>query len=217
VDILVPTHEMHYAADIMAALSAGESWMGEFEVKRKDGAHFVALVTDSPIFDDTGSLVGIVGVSHALSKQQLEMERNFRERTAELQATNEKLHNLSARLLRLRDDERRRLARELHDSVGQLVVAIGMNIHKVKAQSHKLDAAGARAVAENQAMLEQIGKEVRTISHLLHPPLLDELGLVSALRMYVEGYSARSKIKVELAITSDFGSGHVRTMSHFTD
>ncbi|MGB7435789.1 MAG: PAS domain-containing protein [Candidatus Acidiferrum sp.] len=204
-DVVVPTRELQDAAEIMAAVRAGESWTGEFEVKRKDGSAFLAVVTDSPIIDEGGKLIGIVGTSRGLTKERIEMERSLRERAMELQATNEKLQGLSARLLRLRDDEQRRIARELHDSVGQLIAAIAMNIAKVRTQSHKLDEAGARAVAENQALVEQLGKEVRTISHLLHPPLLDELGLISALRMYVEGFSARSKIKVELTIAAELG------------
>jgi PAS domain S-box-containing protein len=112
---------------------------------------------------------------------------------------------LAARFQRMQDDERKRIARELHDSVGQLLAAIGMNISIVQLQSHKLDAEAARAVSENAMLVEQVSREIRTISHLLHPPLLDVAGLVSALRWYVDGFSERSKIKVELDIPPDFG------------
>jgi PAS domain S-box-containing protein len=112
---------------------------------------------------------------------------------------------LAARFQRMQDDERKRIARELHDSVGQLLAAIGMNISIVQLQSHKLDAEGTRAVSENAMLVEQVSREIRTISHLLHPPLLDVAGLVSALRWYVDGFSERSKIKVDLDIPSDFG------------
>ena len=112
---------------------------------------------------------------------------------------------LAARFQRMQDDERKRIARELHDSVGQLLAAIGMNISVVQLQSHKLDAEGTRAVSENAMLVEQVSREIRTISHLLHPPLLDVAGLVSALRWYVDGFSERSKIKVDLDIPSDFG------------
>jgi PAS domain S-box-containing protein len=107
---------------------------------------------------------------------------------------------LAARLQQMQDDERRRIARELHDSVGQLLVAIGMNVAMVKAQSHKLDEAGAKAVTENSELVEQVSREIRTVSYLLHPPLLDVAGLISALRLYVDGFSARSKIKVDLDV-----------------
>jgi signal transduction histidine kinase len=127
------------------------------------------------------------------------------ERTEELNRANESLRDLSARLLQMRDQEARRLARELHDSVGQLLAALSMNIAEVKAQSHKLDDRGRRSIAENAVLVEQISREIRTISHLLHPPLLDEAGLAAALRWYVEGFSERSKIQVDMEIPEDLG------------
>lgn len=111
---------------------------------------------------------------------------------------------LASRLQQLQDDERRRIARELHDSVGQLLVAIGMNIAMVQSQAHKLDATAAKAVAENAELIEQVSREIRTVSYLLHPPLLDVAGLVSALKLYVNGFSERSKINVELNVPADF-------------
>jgi len=122
-----------------------------------------------------------------------------------METANENLRDLSARLLHLQDEERRRLARELHDSVGQILAAIGMNIAVVQAQSHKLDSFGARAVSENAQLVDQVSREIRTISHLLHPPLLEVAGLVSALRWYVDGFSERSKIQVDLEVPTDFG------------
>jgi len=133
-----------------------------------------------------------------------ELEQKVQERTAELNTANENLRELSGRLQQLRDDERRRIARELHDSVGQLLAALGMNMAVVQRQADKLDAAGAQAISENAAMLEQISSEIRTISHLLHPPLLDVAGLASALRWYVDGFSERSKIQVDLQIPNEF-------------
>src|ERR1700723_3668243 len=112
---------------------------------------------------------------------------------------------LATRFQRMQDEERKRIARELHDSVGQLLAAIGMNIAIVQQQSRKLDADGTRAVSENAMLAEQAPREIRTISHLLHPPLLDIAGLVSALRWYVDGFSERSNIKVDVEIPTDFG------------
>ena len=133
-----------------------------------------------------------------------ELEQKVRERTADLNAANESLRELSGRLQQMRDEERRQIARELHDSAGQLLAALSMNIAVMQSQSHKLDEAGARAVSENAALVEQISSEIRTISHLLHPPLLDVAGLASALRWYVDGFSERSKIKVDLDIPDEF-------------
>jgi signal transduction histidine kinase len=143
--------------------------------------------------------------SAELAEQRDQLEKRVQERTAELERANENLRDLSARLLHLQDEERRRLARELHDSVGQILAAIGMNIAIVQSQSHKLDSFGVRAVSENAQLVEQVSREIRTISHLLHPPLLEVAGLVSALRWYVDGFSERSKIKVDLEVPADFG------------
>jgi|SRR5271155_2153226 len=134
-----------------------------------------------------------------------ELERKVLERTADLNLANDNLRELSGRLQQIRDEERRQIARELHDSIGQLLAALSMNIAVLQSQSDKLDSAGARAISENAAMVEQISREIRTISHLLHPPLLDVAGLASALRWYVDGFSERSKIRVDLEIPERFG------------
>jgi signal transduction histidine kinase len=140
-----------------------------------------------------------------LRKAHGDLEWKVTERTRDLNAANESLRELSGRLQQMRDEERRQIARELHDSVGQLLVALNMNIAVVQLQANKLDAEGARAVSENATMIEQISSEVRTISYLLHPPLLDVAGLASALRWYVDGFSERSKIQVDLDITTELG------------
>jgi signal transduction histidine kinase len=140
-----------------------------------------------------------------LKKAHEELEQIVQERTADLKLANDNLRDLSSRLQQIRDEERRQIARELHDSAGQLLAALSMNIAVVQSQSGKLDSAGARAVSENAAMIEQISSEIRTISHLLHPPLLDVAGLASALRWFVDGFSERSKIEVTLEIPEEFG------------
>jgi len=138
-----------------------------------------------------------------LRKAHDELERKVSERTADLNAANENLGQLTGQLQQLRDEERRQIARELHDSVGQLLAALSMNMGAVQLQANKLDATAARAVSENAALIEQISSEIRTISHLLHPPLLEVAGLASALRWYVDGFSERSKVKVELDLPVD--------------
>ncbi len=136
----------------------------------------------------------------ALQEARQELEAKVEERTAELTKANDSLRQLSARLLQMRDDEARRLARELHDSAGQLLAAMKMNLSFVKSDKDKLSPIAARALSENEEMLEQLLSEIRTISHLLHPPLLDEAGLRSALSWFVEQFSARSKIDTALEI-----------------
>jgi PAS domain S-box-containing protein len=139
----------------------------------------------------------------AVRKAREELELRVKERTAELSKANEGLRDLSARLLQVQDEERRRIARELHDSVGQLLAAVKMNISAVQATA--LDPVAAKAAAENLSLIDQISDDIRTVSYLLHPPLLDEVGLPSALEWYIQGFSERSKIPVSLDIDGDFG------------
>jgi signal transduction histidine kinase len=133
------------------------------------------------------------------------LEQRVSERTGELRVANQSLHELSGRLLRMQDDERRRIARELHDGVGQLLVAIKMNNAIIEEQGSALDSRAAKALAENTSMLDELMRGVRTISHLLHPPLLDEAGLPSALKHYVDEFSERSGVNVVLDCDPDIG------------
>ncbi len=134
---------------------------------------------------------------------QGELEKAVKQRTVGLDGTNQNLRELSARLLQLQDDERRRIARELHDSVGQMLAALGMNLAAVGADIERLTKT-ASTVNDSAALVQELSKEVRTISHLLHPPLLDEAGLAAALRWYIEGFAQRSKIEVDLEFPADF-------------
>jgi len=135
---------------------------------------------------------------------QGELEERVRERTSELDSANHSLRELTARLLQLQDDERRRFARELHDSVGQTLAALAMNLASAEADIEKL-LNTARTLSDSTAMVQDMSKEIRTISHLLHPPLLDEAGLSSALRWYIQGFVERSGIEVDLSLADDFG------------
>ena len=127
-----------------------------------------------------------------------EMEVAVKERTAELAEANEKLRELTSSLMHLQDEERRRFARELHDSVGQLLAVIGMNLASFEGENLTPDA--ARLLNDSQRLAEEISTQIRTISHLLHPPLLDEAGLGAALHTYVDGFSQRSKLDARLDI-----------------
>jgi len=142
--------------------------------------------------------------NETLQRAHAELEKRIQERTADLDSANNSLRQLSARLMQLQDDERRRIARELHDSVGQMLVALGMNLSTVKADLERLTKA-VNAVSDSAALVDDLNKEIRTISHLLHPPLLDEAGLASALRWYSDGFAQRSKIKVDLDLPIEFG------------
>jgi signal transduction histidine kinase len=133
-----------------------------------------------------------------------DLEERVTQRTAELHEANQRLGELTARLLKLQDEERRRIARELHDSVGQTLAALSMNLSTIGGDLARL-AKTASAVTDSAALVADMSADIRTISYLLHPPLLDEAGLASALRWYLEGFAERSQIRVDLKFPDDFG------------
>jgi len=113
--------------------------------------------------------------------------------------------DLASRIQRVQDEERRGIARELHDSVGQLLAAITMNLAALRKEATTLSPSHSALLDDSAVMVSQVSKEIRTISHLLHPPLLDVAGLSSAIRWYVDGFSQRSRIKVDVQLPSDLG------------
>jgi signal transduction histidine kinase len=119
-------------------------------------------------------------------------------KTRQLESLNDDLRRLSGRLLTLQDDERRRIARELHDGLGQELVAAKILLDRLGQQSSQQSA--KLAAAEASEMIDRAIQQVRSISHLLHPPLLDEVGLLSAVRWYLEGLTKRSGIKTSLDV-----------------
>jgi signal transduction histidine kinase len=125
------------------------------------------------------------------------LEEKVRERTGELDHANHSLRQLTSRLLNLQDEERRRIARELHDNAGQALSALAMNLGTVAEDLGRLIKT-AETVTDSAGMVRQMSDDIRTMSYLLHPPLLDEMGLAPALRWFVEGFAERSKIEIEL-------------------
>ncbi len=117
----------------------------------------------------------------------------------------EKIREITGKLLHAQDAERRRIARELHDSAGQIVAALQMTLIPMEMEAEKLGAEFSKGIRESLEFLQQLSGELRTVSYLLHPPLLDEAGLPSALRWYIEGFAERSKIDVELDIDPGLG------------
>jgi signal transduction histidine kinase len=152
-----------------------------------------------------GMLSQIQERERALQEAHDELEGRVEERTAELAIAQENLRALSGRLLRMRDDERRHIARELHDGSGQVLAALTMNLSIMQSEAEKWGPKAAKMVSESLELARSILKELRTMSYLLHPPLLDEIGLESALRWFVQGFSERSSIPVDLQLTPDLG------------
>jgi signal transduction histidine kinase len=158
--------------------------------------------------------------SRWLGRARDEVERRVKERTAELRRANESLRrevaeraraerelgDLSGRLLRLQDEERRRLARELHDSTAQLLGAAAIGLDRAKGCIGQGRGADAGPMLEDSARhVEHATREIRTLSFLLHPPMLDDLGLEAALRWYTSGFSRRSGIAISLDVPPDLG------------
>jgi len=134
-----------------------------------------------------------------------ELEARVNQRTAELRAAEAGLRLLSGRLMQLQDEERRRISRELHDSSGQALAALSMSLSMLEREADKLTPRAGKNLSDATRLVRELSQEVRTMSHLLHPPLLDEAGLESALRWFVEGFAERSGIQVELELAPQLG------------
>jgi len=144
-------------------------------------------------------------VKEELKRAHDELELRVQERTHQLNQKSEEIRQLTGRLLKSQDDERRRLARELHDSTGQMLAAMKINLDMISAKTVDADAELKTLVAESISLVDEMNRQLRTMSYLLHPPLLDETGLQSALRWYAEGFSQRSGIEVNLEIAPSLG------------
>ncbi len=140
-----------------------------------------------------------------LEKAKIELEervfdrtRQLEERIAGQERAEQALRGLSARLLQTQDQERRRIARELHDSTGQSLAVLTMNLSECSKKVEKTSLELAGTLAESEKIVRAVSDELRTTSYLLHPPLLDEMGLQAGLRWYIEGFKEKSNIDVSL-------------------
>jgi PAS domain S-box-containing protein len=191
-----PERELEIAASI--GRFADEGWR-----VRKDGSQFWASIVITALRrEGSGELRGFSKVTRDLSERRVleeraqELNKELRSRMAQLaesrtqlELRNLELHRLSGQLVRIQDEERRRIAREMHDDLGQLLVALKMN----------LDTSTEFESREDSIHLAETAlAKVRNLSYLLHPPLLDESGLLAALHVYIEGFNKRSDLRVSL-------------------
>jgi PAS domain S-box-containing protein len=140
------------------------------------------------------------------------LDAEVRARTRELEVRNtdvvrqsKQLRDLSVRLLQVQDEERRRIARELHDSAGQILAALAMNLSRVTQHAREDGFQLLEEAEDSQQLVQQLTQEIRTMSYLLHPPLLDETGLSEAVRWYIQGLTERNGLEIQLDVSDDFG------------
>jgi PAS domain S-box-containing protein len=176
--------------DVRADKSSRESRValaeGRFEEEgerlRKDGSRFWASIVVTPLHDERGKLRGFSKVTRDITER----------RRAE-----EALEELAGHLLKMQDEERRRVASELHDSTSPLLTTLIGKLYAAKQKAPGLDADTTRLLDESLTLAENTAGMLRSVSHLLHPPLLDEQGLVAGLRWYLSGFASRTGIDVK--------------------
>jgi PAS domain S-box-containing protein len=182
--MLTPVEHQAAVLETKQKVRQGES-VYRFESVRvtKDGTLLDVELSVFPLRDDDGTILGTTAIVRNISEQK---------------RADAQLRQLSQRLLRVQDEERRRIARELHDSTAQLLAALSINLCRVCESSRPLqDRVREQLLAEAIVLAENALLEVRTQSYLLHPPLLDERGLAAALEFFIDGFTKRSGIHVE--------------------
>ena len=137
-----------------------------------------------------------VPVNPELLRAKVSVFAELHRKTQQLEVLNRELRTLSSNLIATQDDERRRIARELHDSLGQELSAAKMMTDKIVMLNRSAES--TNEAAEISKLIDHAIQQVRSISYLLHPPLLDEIGLQSALQFYLEGFTKRSGIEISL-------------------
>lgn len=180
---------------------------------RKDGSRFWASVIITAIRDDSGNLVGFGKVTRditekmqaqaALDRVNQELRKEVLERKLaehRVVQSERSLRSLSLHLLRTQDEERKRIGRDLHDSLGQVLTAMKLSLAAINGKSDEDQA----AIATCLGLADDCIREVRTISYLLYPPMLEELGLKSAIPWYLDGFAQRSGIKTSFECSADF-------------
>lgn len=220
--LIIPSNRRDEETFIIDKIKKGER-IEHFDTVRvrKDGTLIDISVTISPVRDASGRIVGASKIARDITERK-QIERALREsedryrtladaldtqvqfRTQEIARRNSELRELSVRLMESQDAERRHIARELHDSAGQTLAVLGMTLAQL-AQDAKSDPVQLAKIEEAEGLVRHLSKEIRTTSYLLHPPLLDESGLSSALNWYLQGLKERSGLDVSLRMPENFG------------
>jgi len=172
----------------LAEIAESKRWEGELLQVRRDGSSITVAGRWAALQDPDGRFSGWLEINTDITARKL------------LEAA---ARRLTGRILSLQDDERRRIARELHDSLGQYLASIKINLDLLSRTINEPQQSAT--LSDCLGATEQCLTETRTISHLLHPPLLDEAGFASAARWYVEGFAERSCLKVELDLPHQLG------------
>ena len=166
------------------------------EIEAFDGVRKIIQNSAVPIRDANERITGAVIVNEDISASKT-AER-------ELNDSYNQMRTLTGRLMRAQDDERRRIAQMLHETTAQNLAGLKMLLARLNRTSDRLSDSERSALTESMSLAEQSMTEIRTLSYLLHPPFLDETGLLSALRWYAAGFAERSGIKVDLDLPESF-------------
>ncbi len=183
----------------LECIRSGERYQAEYRIRSIDGSYRWFRARAIPIRDGEGSISKWYGSCAEIHDSKL-LEQSIRESATKLEKMVDErtsaLRRLSGRLMTMQDEERRRVAREIHDGLGQELAAAKMIVDGITRQ--RSVESKNQAAAEASKIVDRAIQQIRTISHLLHPPLLDEVGLLSAIRWYLEGLTKRSGIEISL-------------------
>jgi PAS domain S-box-containing protein len=184
----------------MRCVESGADYEAEYRMRSRDGSYRWFRARALPIRDEEGKILKWYGTCSDIHDSKL-VEQSIRSSAAELEKMvdmrTEELRRLSIRLMTMQDQERRRIARDLHDGLGQELAVAKMVLDRMLLQKEQ---PVGEAWKQASSIVDRAISQVRTMSHLLHPPLLDEVGLLSALSWYVEGLSKRSGIETSLEV-----------------
>jgi len=144
-------------------------------------------------------------LAESLEKQVWARTQQLEQRTTALMKQSEDIRNLSAQLLQIQSEERRHIARELHDSAGQSLAVLRMTLARLIEEARAKAPEITHQAEASEKIVRQLQQEIRTASYLLHPPLLDESGLTSALGWYTQGLKERTDLDISLNVSKDFG------------